>query len=247
MYQTERMDEIMKILKKYGYVTVDYLVEQIRYSPASIRRDLTLLEKQGLVHRSYGGVEIKEDVATPFVFRQHSMKAAKNKMALEAAKLVNDGDTVFIDGSSSAQYVGHFLTDKKNITVVTNNMILASQLAENGLKVYCTGGYVDELPGILTGEITTNTYSRFCADIMLFSAGGVGEGYISSGSEVYIRHHRQMLDNSRIHVCLCASDKIDKTRKLILCKMDEIDYFITDSNISQETIEKYPNTTYIRV
>ena len=47
MYQQERMDEIMRILKKNHYVTVDYLVKEIKYSPASIRRDLTLLEKQG--------------------------------------------------------------------------------------------------------------------------------------------------------------------------------------------------------
>ena len=98
MYQSERMDEIMKILNKYHYVTVDYLVEKIRYSPASIRRDLTLLEKQGLVKRSYGGVEIKSEDAAPFVFRQHSMKTAKNRIGEQAAKLVNDGDTVFIDG-----------------------------------------------------------------------------------------------------------------------------------------------------
>ncbi|MBQ7038932.1 MAG: DeoR/GlpR transcriptional regulator, partial [Clostridia bacterium] len=81
MYQSERMSEIMKILNKYHYVTVDYLVEKIMYSPASIRRDLTLLEKQGLVKRSYGGVEIKSDTATPFMFRQHSMKTAKNRIA----------------------------------------------------------------------------------------------------------------------------------------------------------------------
>ena len=126
MYQSERMDEILKILKKYHYVTVDYLVEQIRYSPASIRRDLTMLEKKGLVKRSYGGVEIKSDTSIPFIFRQHSMKLAKNSIAGRAAELVRDNDTVFIDGSTSAQYLGHFLVNKKNITVITNNMLLAT-------------------------------------------------------------------------------------------------------------------------
>ena len=56
MYQSERIDEIMKILKNNHYVTVDYLVKEIKYSPASIRRDLTILQNQGLVTRSYGGV-----------------------------------------------------------------------------------------------------------------------------------------------------------------------------------------------
>jgi DeoR/GlpR family transcriptional regulator of sugar metabolism len=101
MYQQERMDKIIKILKENQYVTVDYLVQEIRYSPASIRRDLTLLEKQGLVKRSYGGVEIKDDRSTPFRFRQHSMKLAKNAIAKQAASLVKNGDTVFLDSSST--------------------------------------------------------------------------------------------------------------------------------------------------
>ena len=88
MYQSERMDEIMKIVKKNHYVTVDYLVKEIKYSPASIRRDLTVLEKQGLVTRSYGGVTFKDANNSPFKFRQHSMKTAKHAIAAKAATLV---------------------------------------------------------------------------------------------------------------------------------------------------------------
>ena len=116
MYQQERMDEIIKILKENHYVTVDYLVEKIRYSPASIRRDLTLLEKQGMVIRSYGGVSLGNANTSPFRFRQHSMKLAKNAIAKKAAALVKENDTVFVDGSSTTQYMGRYLLEKKNIT-----------------------------------------------------------------------------------------------------------------------------------
>ena len=245
MYQSERMDEIVRILKKYHYVTVDYLVEQIRYSPASIRRDLTLLEKQGLVKRSYGGVEIKSETAIPFMFRQHSMKLEKNSIAGRGAELVNNDDTIFIDGSTSAQYLGHFLVNKKNITVITNNMLLASYMKENGVNAYCTGGFVSEAPGILSGEITNNTYSMFHADIMFFSTSGFDDGKTYIGSESYYRHHRVMLDNSDKHVFLCGSDKFGKKGKMIGCTLDEIDYFISDGRISEEIIKKYKNTTFI--
>ena len=215
MYQTERTAEILKILKKYHYVTVNYLIEQIHYSPASIRRDLSILEKQGLVKRSYGGVEIKSDTATPFTFRQHSMKSAKNKIAHLASKLVNDNDTVFIDGSTSAQYLGHFLVNKKGITVITNNMLLASYLKENDVTAYCTGGFVNEYPGILAGDITNNTFSMFHADIMFFSTGGADDNFVYEGNEVYHQHHRIMLQNSDKHVFLCGSDKLGKKHKFI--------------------------------
>jgi len=247
MYQSERMDEILKILKKYHYVTVDYLVEKIMYSPASIRRDLTLLEKQGLVKRSYGGVEIKNEGGTPFRFRQHSMKIAKNSIAGKAAELVNDNDTVFVDGSSSAQYLGHFLKNKKGLTVITNNMLLAAYLNENGVKTYCTGGYVSEIPGILAGEITNNTFAMFHADIMFFSTTGFCEGKIYEGGEVYYKHHRNMLDNSDKHVFLCGSDKIGKKGNVITCKLDEIDYFISDEEISEKNRAGYKNTEFVNV
>lgn len=247
MYQSERMNEIMKILNEYHYVTVDYLVGKIRYSPASIRRDLTLLEKQGLVKRSYGGVEIKSDTSTPFMFRQHSMKTAKNRMAEQAAKLVRDGDTVFVDGSSTAQYMGHFLANKKDITVITNNMLLASYLSENGITVYCTGGFVNEIPGILTGDITNNTFSAFHADIMFFSTAGVDNGKIYGNSEIYKQHQRIMLENSDKRVYLCGSDKIGVKHKMILCEFDSIDYFISDGKLPEEIKEKYKNIEFIIV
>lgn len=247
MYQSERMDEIMKILKEYHYVTVDYLVEKIRYSPASIRRDLTLLEKQGLVKRSYGGVEIKSENSTPFVFRQHSMKNAKNKIGEQAAKLVNDGDTVFIDGSSTAQYIGHFLIHKKDLTVVTNNMTLASYLSENGIVVYCTGGFVSELPGIVSGDITNDTFSKFHADIMFFSTSGVDNGVIYGNNEIYKQHQRIMLENSDKKVYLCGSDKIGSKKNMIICSLDDIDYFISDGKIDKSLTEKYKNTEFVEV
>jgi len=247
MYQSERMNEILKILNKYHYVTVDYLVEKIRYSPASIRRDLTLLEKQGLVKRSYGGVELKTEASTPFIFRQHSMKIAKNGIAAKAAELVKDGDTVFIDGSSSAQYLGHFLVDKKEITVVTNNMLLASLLKEYDIRTFCTGGYVNEFPGTLSGNITNNSYSMFHADIMFFSTGGTSDGNIYENGENYLKHHQIMMEHSDKRVFLCGSDKIGRKLSMIVCTYDDIDYFITDGEIQEDTIKKYRNTKFISV
>ncbi len=247
MYQTERTDEILKILKKYHYVTVDFLVKKICYSPATIRRDLTLLQKQGLVKRSYGGVEILSEGSTPFRFRQHSMKKEKNNIAHFAASLINDNDIVFIDGSSSTQYLGHFLSQKKGITVVTNNMTLASELKESGITVYSTGGFVNETPGILAGELTNHAFSMFHADIMFFSTGGFDDNFIYESNEFYYQHHKAMLDNSDKHVYLCGSDKIGKQGKFVTCSLDKIDYLISDGKVSSKTKRMHKKTKFISV
>ena len=246
MYQQERMDEIMKILKNNNYVTVDYLVKEIRYSPASIRRDLTLLEKQGLVTRSYGGVSLKNANTSPFRFRQHSMRVAKNAIAKKAASLVKNGDVVFLDGSSTTQYMGHFLTDKKGITVITCNMLLADFLSEHGIVTYCTGGKVVEYPGILGGEFMLDALSKFNADIAFFSSGAFSfDGQILSFGEGGAHNHKTFRAHSKKLVYLCGSDKFEAPANYISFTLDEVDYFISNEALPQELKDKFRNTTFL--
>lgn len=245
MYQQERMDEIMKILKKNHYVTVDYLVKEIKYSPASIRRDLTLLQKQGLITRSYGGVTYKDANISPFKFRQHSMKTAKNAIAKKAASLVKNGDVVFLDGSSTTQYMGRFLIEKKGITVVTCNMLLADFLSEHGINTYCTGGKVVEYPGILGGDFVLESLTKFYIDIAFFSSTAFNlKGQILSLGEGGVRNHRAFRNHSKQLVYLCGSDKFDTEGKFVSLTLNDIDYFISDQNIPEELKQNY-KTTFI--
>lgn len=246
MYQQERMDEIMKILKENHYVTVDYLVKKVKYSPASIRRDLTLLEKQGLVTRSYGGVTYKDANISPFRFRQHNMKTAKNAIAKKAVSLVNNGDVIFIDGSSTAQYMGRFLADKKGLTVVTCNMLLADFLSEHGINTYCTGGKIVEYPGILGGNLMLDTLSKFRFDITFFSSTAFrSDGQIISQSEDCVLTYQFFRKYSDKLVYLCGSNKFDAAGKFTCLTMDDIDFFISD-NTPPESLEKtFKETTFI--
>ena len=246
MYQQERLDEIMKILKKNHYVTVDYLVKEIKYSPASIRRDLTILQKQGLVARSYGGVSFKDANISPFRFRQHSMKSAKNAIAKKAATLVKNGDVVFIDGSSTTQYMGRFLTEKKGITVITCNMILADFLSEHGINTYCTGGRVVEYPGILGGNFMLESLTNFNIDIAFFSSIAFNlDGQILSLGEVSVHNHQFFRSHSKKLVYLCGSDKFDAEGKFVSFTLDDIDYFISDENLPEKLKQKFKRTTFM--
>ena len=122
-------------MKQNGYVTVKYLTEALHYSNATVNRDLTVMEKQKLVKRSYGGVELVEQKGISLPFRYHKMKSAKNKIAQKAAELVQDGDVIFVDASTTAEYMGRYLVEKENITVVTNNMALVMFLSEYDVNV----------------------------------------------------------------------------------------------------------------
>ncbi len=245
MYQQERMDKIMKILKENHYVTVDYLVKEIKYSPASIRRDLTLLQKQGFITRSYGGATYKDANITPFRFRQHNMKSAKNAIAKKAASLVENGDSVFLDGSSTTQYMGRYLICKKGITVVTCNMLLADFLNEHAINTYCTGGRVIEYPGILGGDFMLESLTKFNFDIAFFSSTAFNlNGQILSFGENGVRNHSSFRKHTKQLVYLCGSDKFNTEAKFVSLTLDDVDYFISDKHLPKEMKQKY-KTTFI--
>ena len=246
MYQQERMDEIMRILKKNHYVTVDYLVKEIKYRPASFRRDLSLLQKQGLVTRSYGGVSFKDANISPFRFRQHSMKSAKNAIAKKASSIVQNGDVIYIDGSSTTQYLGHYLTDKKGITVVTCNMVLADFLSRHGINTYCTGGKVVEYPGILGGDFVLESLLKFNIDVAFFSSNAFNmKGQIFSLNEGGVRNCKFFRNNAKKLVYLCGSDKFDTEGRFVSLTLSDIDFFVSDGTLPEELKPKFKNTTFL--
>ena len=158
MFKNERTDRIMEILKENKYTTVEKLVVELHYSPATIRRDLTYLAEIGLVRKSYGGVRIEEN-AKPLIVREHEMHDEKIKICKMAADLINDGDFIFIDGTTTTFFLGEFLELKKDITVMTSNLKLALLLGEKNINCFVTGGKVVDT-GMLAGTLADDAVKR---------------------------------------------------------------------------------------
>ena len=249
MPQKTRLDDILNILKKQGYVTVKYLMEELHYSSATINRDLNLLEKQELVTRSYGGVELTKHQGTPLVFRYHKMRVAKNRIGREAAQFIRDGDTIFIDGSTTGQYIGQYITERKDLTVITNNMALVTFLSEYGIHCICLGGQVAEPPSMLGGEETARSAGTYLADKMFFSTGGItADGRILDGPLYYLMH-LTMAGNAKEIYYLADHEKLDRRHpdNRVLFDCGKVNVVITDNEFAQDVKERYPATRFIRV
>lgn len=244
MFQTERIETILNILKKNGYVTVKYLTEELQYSNATINRDLTVMEKQKLVKRSYGGVELLEKTSVPLPFRYHKMKSAKNKIGQRAAEFVQDGDTIFVDASTTAEYLGRHLTDKKDVTVITNNMALVMFLNEYHIEAVCLGGNVVETPSMLMGAETIENAGRHHVDKMFFSTGAVTSDGKIGENDLYYPLHRIMMENADRCFYLVDHDKVDKPYKWVHY-LKEGDYIITDYRFDEVVKEKYKHVTFV--
>lgn len=249
MYQKERLDNILKHVRRYGYVTVKYLVSQLHYSNATINRDLNVLEGQKLVRRSYGGVEIVENTNVPLPFRYHKMRAEKLKICKKAAELVEDGDTVFIDAATTTEPMAEFLADKKNLTVITNNIAIVTRLSEYNIRVICLGGEVVEPPCMLDGSDTVENAMKYHANKMFFATGYVTkDGHICAG-EAYYMLQKVMAANADEVYYLADHDKLNRAmgQRKILLDFDKVTGVISDYEFEEEIRKKFPATKFIKV
>ncbi len=248
MLQKERLDQILKIITINKYVTVQFLKDELHYSTATINRDLNILAEQKLIKRHYGSAELSSDHSVPLRFRHHKMRAAKNKLGRAAAALVSDGDTIFIDATTTTQCMAQFLTEKKDITVISNNMALIAYLSEYGINSICLGGMVAEAPSMLCGIDTVEMVSKFKADKHFFTSGGVSpEGRIWGG-ELYAMLRKVMRENSEYSYYLVDHAKYEEPHgKRTWCSFEEVDGVICDFDFPEETKEKYKHTQFIVV
>ena len=245
MSQTLRQDHILNILENRGYVTVRYLVDTLHYSSATINRDLNRMETLGLVKRTYGGVEAAKKGNLPALSqRQFYMKKEKRRIAREAAALIKNGDTLFLDGSTTVQYILPFLSDKKQLRIITNNMRLAIELGALDFDVICLGGAIAERPHVLYSEETIENAQRYQVNKMFFSVDSVtADGQIHSSHYLL---YKTMLRNSDEAYFLTDKTKITNSLDKRLCDFSALTGVISDFDFPEETRKTYPNVTFIR-
>ena len=249
MYQKERLDAIMAIVMQNGYVTVKYLVAQLHYSKATINRDLNVLEAQKRLRRSYGGVEVVTDEDVPLTFRYHKRHTEKVKICKKASEFIHDGDTIFIDASTTTEPITEYLADKKDLCVITNNMSLVIRLSELGIRAICTGGEVVESPCMLAGTDAIETAMRYHVDKLFFSVSFVDkEGRVATNA-TYFSLHSVMLRNADEVYLLSDSEKFGDPRRgrQYLCDLSRIKAVISDAELCEETKKKFPNTLFVQV
>ena len=246
MLTLERQEEILDILNKTNSATVEELAARLFVSGATIRRDLRQMESQGLIKRSHGGAipfrSTTEESA--FALREQENIVAKKTIANLAVKLVKNGDSIFLDSSSTTGLTIPLLNSFQYLSVTTiglRNALLLSQT--NNIKIYIAGGQVQNHSNSIIGSDTIDYISRIHADISLISCSGLDlANGITEASIEQAKIKQQMRKNSNKLAILCDSTKFNK---VFLCKdfnFDEIDYLITEKTPPIEYVEKLAST-----
>jgi len=243
----KRTDKILEILKQQGYVTVKNLCEELHYSTATINRDLNDLQRQKLIVRHYGGAELVAKKGVPLVFRYNKMRPVKRAISKRATAYMKEGMTVFIDGSTTAQYMAEYIQNIKDITVITNNLNLVTHLSEAGVHCISLGGTIVEPPYMVGGEDAAAQASTYTADMAFFSVGGISaEGLIYDGGGYYVLH-KAMLARSRKSVLLVDHEKIGIESKRVLCDFAKVSTVISDFAFSDAVHQNFPETEFVQI
>ncbi len=237
MYDLERHEQIMEILKKHKSIRVTKLAQMLYVSQPTIRRDLNILSDQGLVHRTHGGVVLRKmsDAEIPLLFREDQNNAAKKAIAEKAAKLIHDGDVIFLDASSTVSYLIPHLEKFHDLIVVTNSPKTSIRLGECNIKNYCTGGLLLMQSIAYVGSEAEKFIKGINADMFFFSSRGYTEnGMITDSSEREATVKKAMMQNAAKSYYLCDSSKRGKKYAFNICSTKELAGVIdeTDSSFS---------------
>lgn len=234
MEKNERLSDIMSILENKKSVTVEYLAKKIYTSPSTIRRDLATLEAQGYVRRFHGGATITNypTAALPIERRVSDMAEQKRAIGFVASRLVNNGDTIFLDSSSTASAMIPFLSKHRKLKFITNSLLSLHQLQQMDFEVYSVGGQLYHNSNAFVGQFALETLSHFHIDKMFFSTASMAlDGTLCNTNEPENTMRLCALKHSAETYFLVDSSKLGEYSMLQLCHLKDLTGVISDANL----------------
>lgn len=176
MFAVERRQRILELVRSSGAISLRELARQVQTSEVTIRRDLRLLESEGLLDRRHGGAVLPGGLSYEPSYSEKSHVAAAEKAAIaeRALALVSDGDALVIGAGSTTQAFARKLTRFTELTVVTNSLLVAQALARaRGVEVTMTGGSLRGSIHALVGSMTEQSLAVVQSTRSFISGNGL--------------------------------------------------------------------------
>src|ERR1700727_2267088 len=239
MHRAARLSAILERLADGGSVAVADLADDLDASAATIRRDLVILEQQRLLARTHGGA-IAHVVSYELPLRYKGVRHAeeKRRIAREAATYVAEGMAIGLTGGTTATEVARALADRQKLTIVTNALNIASELAVRpGIKLIATGGVVRSESYELSGPIAEASLTGLNLNVAFIGVDGIDAGAgCTTHHEVEAHTNAGMINCARRVVAVADSSKIGKVAFVRICEATAVDELITIAAAAAEAV-----------
>ena len=241
MLAIDRRADIMEQIQRDGSVRVLELSEKYDVTEETIRRDLEKLETEGLVTRTYGGAVLnkgtKEDLSINI--REGHNPEAKNRIARKIVDLIEDGDSLMLDASTSTMFVARHLKEKSNITVITNSLRVPMEMAtQNGAEVIVAGGTFRSNSLSMIGNRTADMLDGYFVDKAILGCKGFDPAtgtYEPHEMEAEIK--KKMRRNAETVILAADNSKFGQKSFIRTIASSDIDIIVTDKKLPEETEE----------
>ena len=231
-----RQRKIREMLEVEEFLDMERLATALEASESTVRRDLAGLESEGVLKRVYGGAMAMQtkDHALDFAWQSEHMAAEKLRIATVAASLVQENQTVILDGGSTVAAVARQLADRL-LHVITNSLPIAEVFGDSRqVEITLTGGYLYPRLRATVGPLCEQVLSSVTADVLIMGIGGVTESGFSNSNTLIVGPELKMIQAARKLIIVADHTKFGRGSVIHLAPLSEADMVVSDTGLAPE-------------
>ncbi|MCK4966639.1 DeoR/GlpR transcriptional regulator [bacterium] len=242
MLSEERRQKIQEILVQNKRILVKDIAKRFNISEVTIRKDLEVLEKRGLLNRVHGGAILTSgslvmDLA--ITEKENINPLEKERIAQKAKQFIEIGDVIILDSGSTTTRIARQIKSEKGITVITNAVNIASELASTEVNVLLTGGNLREKSFSLVGPIAEDSLTKITAKKLFLGVDGIDFDYgLTTPNMLEAKVNRMMMRAAVETILVADSSKFGRKSLGIIASIKDVNKVITDNNINESDYKK---------
>lgn len=227
-----RISKMEVFIGERNCVSMEELKEHFGVSISTVRRDVAELLRKGTIEKIYGGVCMRkpDHQLTPYDERRLTNKEAKVLIGQKAAELVNDRDIIFIDSGTTTLHLMDSLTEKKDLTVLTNNLdVVCRALGLENINLICLPGQLQRKTHSMTGDATARFLRQYNVNTAFIAATGVSAHGVTNSSPLEYEIKKTAVECCEQAVLMVSGEKFGVTGLMTFSCLDDFDVVVTDT------------------
>ncbi|MCW8310146.1 MULTISPECIES: DeoR/GlpR family DNA-binding transcription regulator [Sphingobacterium] len=241
MLKEERFEIILRELNSRAKVKFEELALLLGVSEDTIRRDIDVLYRNGLLSKTRGGAMLREKDPLTFHDRQSFLTREKDIIALKAQQLLKDGMTVFVDGGTTVWAMISSMPLERRIRIITNNLSVVPIVEKfKQVELVLLGGNYEPDLAITSGMTTCAEAAKYIADLFIMGTCAVDPQLgVSAVSAADGETKKVMLQCAKRTVALAAQNKLYQTEHFRVCDLDALSALITDLDANDPALDPF--------
>ena len=241
MKAAERQLRIRQMFESKDFLDLETLCRELDASESSVRRDLDVLEEQNVLKRVYGGAVPVQPPgnggAFDFTVESERFSDEKSRIGRLTAGLIEDGQTVILDGGSTVAAVARELA-AKSLHVVTNSLPIAEALeARRNIELTLTGGYLDPRIRVMLGPLCEQMLGLIRADVVIMGIGRVSDAGFSNNNTLVVGSEQKMIEIASKLIIVADHTKFGRSAMIPVAQLEAADTVVSDGELAPEYVD----------